>query len=41
MFDMGGLTMTLERFARTATNAMAAIGLALVIILPIGWMLSW
>ena len=33
--------MTLERFARTATNAMAAIGLALIITLPIGWALSW
>ena len=33
--------MTLERFARTATNTMAAIGLALVIIMPIGWVLTW
>ena len=41
MFDMGGLNMTLERFARTAINAMTAIGLALVIILPIGWALTW
>ncbi len=32
---------TLERLARAATGLMAAFGLALVVILPIGWALSW